>query len=104
SVFERTREFGLLRAVGMGRAQVRSTVRWESVLIALLGTTLGTAIRIGFSWALVQAMQSQGFNTLAVPVNQLLVIVGFAAVAAVVAAGLPARRAAKLDVLHAISE
>ena len=43
SVFERTREFGLLRAVGMSRAQVRSTVRWESVLIALLGTTLGTA-------------------------------------------------------------
>ena len=42
SVFERTREFGLLRAVGMSRAQVRSTVRWESVLIALLGTTLGT--------------------------------------------------------------
>ena len=104
SVFERTREFGLLRAVGMGRAQVRSTVRWESVLIALLGTTLGTAIGLGFSWAMVQAMQSQGINQLAVPVNQLLVIVGFAAVAAVVAAALPARRAAKLDVLHAISE
>ena len=56
SVFERTREFGLLRAVGMSRAQVRSTVRWESVLIALLGTTTGTAIGLGFGWALVQAI------------------------------------------------
>ena len=60
SVFERTREFGLLRAVGMSRAQVRSTVRWESVLIALLGTTLGTAIGLGFGWAMVQALKRPG--------------------------------------------
>ena len=71
SVFERTREFGLLRAVGMSRAQVRSTVRWESVLIALLGTTLGTAIGLGFSWALVQAMDGQGIDQLTIPVQQL---------------------------------
>jgi putative ABC transport system permease protein len=88
----------------MGRKQVRSTVRWESVLIALLGTTLGTAIGLGFSWALVQSLKDKGFNTLAVPVNELVVIVVFAALAAVVAAALPARRAARLDVLHAISE
>ena len=62
SVFERTREFGLLRAVGMSRSQVRSTVRWESVLIALLGTTLGTAIGLGFGWALVQALHDKGIN------------------------------------------
>jgi putative ABC transport system permease protein len=103
SVFERTREFGLLRAVGMSRAQVRSTVRWESVLIALLGTTLGTAIGLGFSWTLVRAMASQGFNTFTVPVQQIGAIVIFAAVAAVLAAALPARRAARLDVLEAIS-
>jgi putative ABC transport system permease protein len=103
SVFERTREFGLLRAVGMSRAQVRSTVRWESVLIALLGTTLGTAIGLGFSWALVHALQDKGFNTFAVPAQQLGVIVVFAALAAVAAAALPARRAAKLDMLQAIS-
>ena len=47
SVFERTREFGLLRAVGMARSQVRATVRWESVLIALLGTLLGAGLGIG---------------------------------------------------------
>jgi putative ABC transport system permease protein len=104
SVFERTREFGLLRAVGMSRKQVRSTVRWESVLIALLGTTLGTAIGLGFSWAIVQAMGDEGVDQLIVPGGQLAVIVAFAAVAAVFAAALPARRAAKLNVLEAISE
>jgi putative ABC transport system permease protein len=103
SVYERTREFGLLRAVGMSRAQVRSTVRWESVLIALLGTTLGGAIGIGFSWALVKASESQGIRQLDVPVTQLAAIAVFAAVAAVIAATLPARRAARLDVLDAIS-
>jgi putative ABC transport system permease protein len=104
SVFERTREFGLLRAVGMSRKQVRSTVRWESVLIALLGTTLGTAIGLGFSWAIVQAMGDEGVDQLIVPGGQLAVIVAFAAIAAVFAAALPARRAAKLDVLEAITE
>jgi putative ABC transport system permease protein len=104
SVYERTREFGLLRAVGMSRAQVRSTVRWESVLIALLGTTLGGAIGVGFSWALVKASDSQGIRQLDIPVSRLLAIAVFAAVAAVIAATLPARRAARLDVLDAISE
>ena len=65
--------------------------------------TLGTAIGLGFGWTLVHAMASQGFNTFTVPVQQLGVIVVFAAAAAVVAASLPARRAAKLDVLDAIS-
>ena len=103
SVFERTREFGLLRAVGMSRAQVRATVRWESVLIALLGTSLGTVVGLGFSWALVRAMHDKGITVLAVPVGQLVLIAGFAAVAAVLAAALPARRAAHLDVLRALS-
>ncbi len=104
SVFERTREFGLLRAVGMSRSQVRSTVRWESVLIALLGTSLGTAIGIGFGSALIRASSSQGITQMTIPVRQLAVIVVFAAAAAVMAAALPARRAARLDVLSAITE
>jgi putative ABC transport system permease protein len=103
SVLERTREIGLLRAVGMSRAQVRSTVRWESVLIALLGTTLGTAIGLTFARTLVHALSNQGFNTFTVPVQQLGLIVLAASVAAVAAAALPARRAARLDVLEAIS-
>src|SRR6516165_8931787 len=103
SVFERTREVGLLRAVGMSRSQVRSTVRWESVLISMLGTALGTIIGFGFAWTLVHAMKSQDLNTFAVPLEQLGLIVMAAAVAAVMAAALPARRAARLDVLTAIS-
>jgi putative ABC transport system permease protein len=103
SVFERTREVGLLRAVGMSRSQVRSTVRWESVLITLLGTALGTTIGLSFAWTLVHAMKSKGFNTFAVPLQQLGLIVLAAGVAAVLAAALPARRAARLDVLKAIS-
>jgi putative ABC transport system permease protein len=102
SVFERTREFGLLRAVGMARAQVRATVRWESVLIALLGTTVGTALGLGLSWALIRANGGGQLAQLSVPVPQLVAIVGFGAVAAVAAAVLPARRAARLDVLDAI--
>jgi putative ABC transport system permease protein len=103
SVFERTREIGVLRAIGMSRAQVRSTVRWESVLIALLGTSLGTAIGLGFGWAVWRALEADGFNTFAVPFGQLGVIVLVAAVAAVLAASRPARRAARTDVLASIS-
>ena len=103
SIFERTRELGLLRAVGMTRAQVRATVRWESVIIALLGTTLGLAIGTSFGWVMVQALEDQGLNTFHIPVTQLAVVVAISAIAGVVAAVLPARRAAKLDVLEAIS-
>jgi putative ABC transport system permease protein len=106
SVYERTREFGLLRAVGMTRRQVRSTVRWESVLIALLGTVLGTAIGIGFGWSLIRAVahNGTGINILSIPFRQLGLIVIAGAVAAVAAAALPARRAARLDVIDAITE
>jgi putative ABC transport system permease protein len=103
SIFERTPELGLLRAVGMTRAQVRAAVRWESVIIALLGTALGLAIGTSFSWVMAQALAGQGLSTYVVPVGQLGVIVAIAAVSGVAAAVLPARRAAKLDVLEAIS-
>ena len=56
SVFERTREIGLLRAVGMTRVQLRSSVRWEAVLIALLGAALGLGIAVFFGWALIRAL------------------------------------------------
>lgn len=102
AVFERTREIGLLRAVGAGRAQIRSTVRWEAVLVALLGTALGTTIGLGFAAAVVHATRDAGINILTVPVAQLAVIAVCAALAAVAAAALPGRRAARLDVLAAI--
>ncbi len=102
SVFERTRELGLLRAVGMTRRQLRSTIRWESVIIALQGTLLGLLIGVFFGWALVRALKDQGIDVFRVPVTSLVVVVVLAAVAGVVAAVLPGRRAAKLDVLRAV--
>jgi putative ABC transport system permease protein len=103
SIFERTRELGLLRAVGMSRRQVRATIRSEAVIIAMLGTSLGLGIGMFFGWAMVHALASQGITTFVVPVSQLAVVVVIAALAGVTAAILPARRAAKLDVLAAIS-
>ncbi len=74
SIFERTRELGLLRAVGMGRSQVRSAIRWESIIIAVFGTTLGLAIGTFFGWAIVRAMADEGIDTLTVPVTSLAVV------------------------------
>jgi putative ABC transport system permease protein len=102
SIVERTRELGLLRAVGMTRAQLRSTIRWESVIIAVQGALLGLVIGVFFGWALVTALEDEGLNTFTVPVVSLVVVVLLAALAGVLAAVLPARRAARLDVLRAI--
>ena len=103
SVYERTRELGLLRAVGMSRRQVRSTIRLESVIISLMGTLIGLVIGIVFGWALVTALADQGITTFAIPWSQLIIIVIIAILAGVGAALYPARRAARLDVLRAIS-
>ncbi|MGQ0826254.1 MAG: ABC transporter permease [Actinomycetota bacterium] len=102
SVHERTREIGLLRAVGMARAQVRSVVRWESVIIAVLGALLGVALGLFFGWAVVRAVREEGFTEFAIAPGQLLAVIVVASVAGVGAAYFPARRAAKLDILHAV--
>jgi putative ABC transport system permease protein len=102
SIFERTRELGVMRAVGMTRAQLRSTIRWEAVIIALQGTLLGLVVGVFFGWALVTALGDEGLNTFTLPIANLAVVVVLAALAGVVAAVLPARRAAKLDVLRAV--
>jgi putative ABC transport system permease protein len=102
SIFERTREIGLMRAIGMSRSQVRSTVRWESIVIAVFGTTLGLAIGTFFGWAIVRAMSDQGIDTLSIPAPSLAVVTVIAALAGAMAAVMPARRAAKLDVLTAL--
>jgi putative ABC transport system permease protein len=86
----------------MTRRQLRSTIRWEAVIIALQGAVLGLAIGIFFGWALVKALADEGLNTLSIPVTSLAVVVLIAAAAGVMAAVLPARRAAKMDVLRAI--
>jgi putative ABC transport system permease protein len=102
SILERTREVGLLRSVGMTRSQLRSTIRWESVIIALQGTLLGIVTGIFFGWALVRALRDEGIERFTVPFGTLLVVVVLAALAGVLAAVLPARRAAKLDILRAV--
>jgi len=103
SIHERTRELGLLRAVGMGRGQLRSMVRAEAVIIASLGSILGVVVAVFFGWALVGAMRDLGVSELVVPVRQLLGLVAAATVAGLLAGVLPARRAARLPVLDAIS-
>jgi putative ABC transport system permease protein len=102
SIFERTRELGVMRAVGMTRRQLRAMVRWESVIIALQGTVLGLLIGVFFGWALVLAMRSQGITEFSVPVLSLVIVVVLAALAGAAAAIWPSRRAAKLNILRAI--
>jgi putative ABC transport system permease protein len=103
SIHERHRELGLLRAVGMSRTQVRSAVRWESVIIALFGTSLGLCIGVFFGWAMTQALADQGIDQLTIPVPQLVTVSVIAAFAGVAAAALPARRAARIDILKAVA-
>ena len=103
SVHERTRELGLLRAVGMTRHQLKTAIRWESVLISLLGTALGFGLGFAGAWGITEAMAEEGVSRFVVPGTQLTVIVGLAILAGVLAALGPARRASRLNVLEAIA-
>ncbi len=103
SVFERTREIGLLRAVGMQRRQVRTMIRAESVIISVFGAVAGIVIGTLLGLALSSALRQQGITVISVPVGRLVVFLVASAVLGLVAASWPARRAARLDVLAAIS-
>ena len=102
SIVEGTRELGLLRAVGMTRSQLRSSIRWESVIIAVQGTVLGLLIGVFVGWALVSALSDEGITVFRIPYATLAAVVVLAAVAGMAAAVPPSRRAAKLDVLRAV--
>jgi putative ABC transport system permease protein len=103
SVIERTREIGLLRAVGLTRRQLRRMVRLESLVIALYGAVLGVVVGVGFGIALQQVLSSSGIDVLQIPWLNLGVFVVLAALVGILAALWPARRAGKLDVLRAIT-
>ena len=102
SVSERTREIGLLRAVGMDRRGVRRMVRYESAVIAGFGAVLGVAMGNGLGWLAVVALPNTFASTIAIPWGQIVVLVVIASIAGLLAALLPARRAGKMNVLTAI--
>ena len=103
AVIERTREIGLLRAVGVSRRQLRRMIRLESVVISLFGAVLGLGLGVLFGVLLQRSLASQGITDLAIPLGSLLAFLVVAAVIGVLAAIWPARRAARLDVLRAIT-
>jgi putative ABC transport system permease protein len=102
SVFERTREIGLLRAVGMKRGQVRAMIRSESVILSIFGAIIGIVIGTGLGIAMVQALKP-GISVTVVPVAELVIFLVLAGLLGLLAATWPARRAARLDVLAAIA-
>ena len=102
SIHERTRELGMLRAIGTSRRQVRQIVRYESVITALIGAVLGVILGVIFAILVTIPLKEEGF-ALSIPVVTLIVLLVLAAIAGVLAAILPARRAAKLDVLRALA-
>jgi putative ABC transport system permease protein len=102
SVVERTRELGLLRAVGMERRQLRRMIRVEGILVALFGGVLGVGLGVAFGAATAAALPVDT-AVLTFPAMRLLAILVAAGVLGLVAAALPARRAARLDVLDAVA-
>ena len=101
SIHERTRELGMLRAIGMSRRQVRTMIRYEAVITALIGALLGMVLGVIFAALIAQPLKDEGF-ALSYPVGSLIVMLVFAALAGVIAAIPPARRASRLDMLEAL--
>jgi len=101
SIHERTRELGMVRAIGMSRRQVRTMIRYEAVITALIGAILGMVLGLVFAALIAQPLKDEGF-TLSYPIGPLALLLVFAALAGVVSAIAPARRASRLDVLESL--
>lgn len=103
SVFERTREIGLLRAVGMGRRKLRRAVRGEAVIVTLFGAIVGVALGLAFGLSLSYAVPNNVIDGITIPYSTLIFVLGFAIIAALLAATYPAFKASRMNVLEAIA-
>ena len=103
SILERTKEIGLLRAVGMSKRQVRNSIRFESVITAVMGTSIGIVFGVSGAYFLIQALKDDGLDQFAVGATSLVAIVGLSAFIGVLAGAWPAWRATKVDILKAVS-
>jgi putative ABC transport system permease protein len=103
SVMERTHEIGLLRAVGMSRRQLRSSIRWESVIVAVFGAVMGMIVGILGGWGIITALSDEGFNAFTVPIGLMVALLVLAVVLGLVAAAVPSWTASRRDVLQAIA-
>ena len=103
SVFERTREIGLLRAVGMTRRQARRMIRWEAAVVTLYGALIGIALGLGFGAAIAAAIPANIIDVITVPTGQLAIYLGLSLVFGLLAALFPAFRAGRMNVLQAIA-
>ena len=103
AVFERTREIGLLRAVGLDRAQTRRMIRTEAAIISVFGAVLGVALGTFFAWAVSRALAAEGFTAFVIPVPTLLAWIAITGILGLVFAVWPAWRASRLNVLEAIA-
>lgn len=103
SVLERTREIGLMRAIGMTRQQLMTTIRIEALVVCLFGAVLGLVLGVLFAWAAILAIPGEIISTVSIPWGQIVFTLAGSSVLGILAAYLPARRAAKLNVLEAIA-
>lgn len=103
SVYERTHEFGLLRAVGMSKRHLKRSVRWEAIIVSVFGASLGIIVGVPLGIAVSIALPESFVNGISIPFYTIVVVLLASIVVGIIAAIGPARRAAKLDVLEAIS-
>jgi putative ABC transport system permease protein len=104
SILERTREIGLLRAVGMTRRQLRAAILAEAVLTSAVGLVVGLVLGVGFAAVALTAAGHDRGGAVSVPIGVLAMVTGIAAVVGLVAGVVPARRAARMEVLAAIAD
>jgi putative ABC transport system permease protein len=103
SIHERTRELGVLRAIGATRTQIRRVIRYESVITSVIGGLLGTLVGIAFAWLVIVSLSEFGLR-LSLPLGQLAIFMALAVIVGIVGAIAPARRASRVDVLDAIHQ